>query len=290
MVGAGWLGVQIAAHAACFDYAVTIYDPDPGSLERSRANLGPAMAPRGREPVAPMERWLAEARALALSPGLPQALDEADLVIESVPERLEIKQRVFASLGELAPARAILASNSSSLPVSRMARASGRPERCLNLHFYPPTIINNMADLMGCADTLPEVFETVARWLGSIGCLPLRVRGEVMGFCYNRIWRAVKRESLYEWAADLVDFRDIDRAWMTATGMPIGPFGMMDAVGLDVVCDIERAYARDSGDPRDTPPRRLVLMVERGELGLKAGRGFYTYPDPEYAGPDFLRP
>ena len=91
------------------------------------------------------------------------------------------------------------------------------------------------------------------------------------------------------WADGFVDFRDIDRAWMIFTGMPQGPFAFMDAVGLDVVYNIEMVYYDESKDPKDHPPKALKDMIDRGELGLKAGKGFYTYPDPEFMNPDFIK-
>ena len=102
--------------------------------------------------------------------------------------------------------------------------------------------------------------------------------------------QAIKREALYVWANGFVDFRDVDRAWMVFTKMKEGPFGLMDKVGLDVVYGIETVYYRDSNDPRDRPPDALLAMIKRDELGVKSGKGFYTYPDPEFLQPDFLKP
>jgi 3-hydroxybutyryl-CoA dehydrogenase len=116
------------------------------------------------------------------------------------------------------------------------------------------------------------------------------VKKEIMGFCFNRIWRAVKKEALYMWANGFVDFRDTDRAWMVFSRMTEGPFAIMDKVGLDVVYDIETVYYKESKDPKDKPPDALLEKIERGELGVKSGKGFYTYPDPEFLAPDFLRP
>jgi 3-hydroxybutyryl-CoA dehydrogenase len=92
------------------------------------------------------------------------------------------------------------------------------------------------------------------------------------------------------WGNDFVDFRDIDRAWRIFSKMPIGPFGLMDMVGLDVVYDIEMSYYKDSKDPKDKPPEALLQKIKNGELGVKTGKGFYTYPNPEFLGPDFIKP
>jgi 3-hydroxybutyryl-CoA dehydrogenase len=148
----------------------------------------------------------------------------------------------------------------------------------------------NIVDVMGGSRTPQELVTLGADWVRSMGCIPLTVKKEILGFCFNRVWRAVKRDVLYMWANGFVDLRDVDRAWMVFTGMKQGPFGLMDTVGLDVVYDIEMVYYKDSGDPKDRPPEALKGMIERGELGVKSGKGFYTYPDPEYLRPDFLKP
>jgi 3-hydroxybutyryl-CoA dehydrogenase len=146
----------------------------------------------------------------------------------------------------------------------------------------------NMADVMGGTATTPETLAAAADFVRSVRCVPLSVQKEIIGFCFNSVWRAVKRQSLYMWAEGFVDFRDIDRAWMVFTGMTYGPFFLMDMVGLDVILAVEQIYFEDSGDPRDEPPAFLRAKVDRGELGIKSGRGFYSYPEPECAGEGFL--
>ena len=197
---------------------------------------------------------------------------------------------VTKEMGEKSPARAILATNSSSIPVSRLEDSSGHAEHCMNIHFYQILEGRNMVDVMGGSRTLQEVMEAGIAWVRSLGCVPLTVKKELLGFCFNRVWRAVKKEVLYMWGNGFVDFRDLDRSWMIFTGMTHGPFGLMDVVGLDVIHAIEMVYYNESKDPGDHPPAALKEMVDQGKLGVKTGEGFYTYPDPEYAGDDFLKP
>jgi len=219
---------------------------------------------------------------------LREAVAGADLVIEAVPENLALKRKVFKQLDILAPPKAVLATNSSSIPVSRLEKATSRPEKCLNIHFYALDQGRNIVDVMGGTRTPPRIIKTGKKWVQSIGCIPLTVQKEILGFCFNRIWRAIKREALYVWAGGYVDFRDIDRGWMNWTGMSQGPFGLMDGVGLDVVYYIEMVYYKESKDPKDRPPQALKSMINRGNLGVKTGKGFYTYPDPEFRHPGFL--
>jgi 3-hydroxybutyryl-CoA dehydrogenase len=171
-----------------------------------------------------------------------------------------------------------------------MEESSGRPENCLNIHFYQILEGRNMADVMGGSRTLPQVLEAGIAWVRSLGCVPLTIQKELLGFCFNRVWRAVKKECLYMWGNGFVDFRDLDRSWMIFTRMSHGPFGLMDVVGLDVIHAIEMFYYNESKDPGDHPPSALMEKVDQGKLGVKAGQGFYTYPDPEYMREDFLKP
>jgi len=288
VVGTGTLGTQIAVLAACFGYDVSAYDPDKESFQRGLRNLKAVMKTSRRQAIVPLEAWEKGAERVHICKAMEEALHDAQIVIEAVPEDLELKRKVFEMLDALAPRAAILATNSSSTPVSRIESATRRPEKCLNLHFYYPAMGINMVDIMGGTRTTVETIEVGQAWVHSIGCVPLTVKKEILGFCYNRVWRAIKRESLYLWAEGFVDFRDIDRGWMIFTGMSQGPFGLMDAVGLDVVYNIEMMYYNESKDPQDHPPEALKAMVDRKELGTRTGKGFYSYPDPEFIRPDFL--
>jgi 3-hydroxybutyryl-CoA dehydrogenase len=289
VVGTGLLGTQIAIQATCFGYEVSAHDPDEGSFNRVQQNLKASMKISGGEPIVPMEDWKKAANKVKFCKELEEALRDADIVIEAVPEELELKRKVFERLDALAPRGAILATNSSSIPISKIESATARPEKCLNIHFYGLVRGMNMVDIMGGTRTTTETIEAGKAWIRSIGCVPLTVKKEILGFCFNRVWRAIKRETLYMWAEGFVDFRDIDRGWMIFTGMTQGPFGLMDNVGLDVVYDIEMVYYNESKDPKDHPPEALKAMVDRKELGIKTGKGFYNYPDPEYSRPDFLK-
>jgi 3-hydroxybutyryl-CoA dehydrogenase len=288
VIGTGTLGTQIAIQAACFGYAVSAYDIDRESFLRSQAYLLSAIKTTGGKRLPPLEQWETAARQIRHGEALADALVDADLVIEAVVEDLSVKRTVFQSIDAQASPQTIIATNSSSIPISRIESATSRPDRCVNMHFYFPALGTNMVDVMGGTKTTAEVMEICKAWVRSIGCVPLTVKKESFGFCFNRVWRAVKHEVLHMWAEGYVDFRDIDRAWMIFTGMKQGPFGIMDRAGLDVIYDVEMLYYNESKDPQDHPPARLSEMVEKQELGVKTGKGFYRYPDPEYRRSDFL--
>jgi len=289
VIGTGTLGTQIAVHSSYHGYDVSAYDADPRSMGKVLRIIRVRIANSNRKPAIPLREIERQAKKIKISSTIEEAVRGADLVIEAIPENLKLKRRIFKAIDLCAPKKAILATNSSSIPVSRIENATRRPEKCLNLHFYSLDLGRNIADVMGGKKTTRQVLEAGKEWVRSIGCVPLTVKKELLGFCFNRVWRAVKRETLHMWAGGYVDFKDIDRGWMIWTGMSQGPFGIMDAVGLDVVYGIEMVYYNQSKDRRDYPPPALKKMIEQNRLGVKTGKGFYSYPNPEFKSPDFLK-
>jgi 3-hydroxybutyryl-CoA dehydrogenase len=290
VIGTGVLGTQIAMVAAHYGYTVSVYDIREGAFEETYAKIYADLQSKGASPFIPWDRWPKCKECIQFTTSLDDALRDVDIAVEAITEDVEAKRDLFRKMGEKAPAKAIFASNSSSIPISRVEESSGRPERCINTHFYLPLQGVNLADLMGGTKTLPEVMDKCDEWIRSIGHVPLRVNKETLGFCFNNVWRAIKKQTLYMWANGFVDFRDIDRAWRILWGTKLAPFGLMDTVGLDTVYNIEMVYYNESKDPRDKPPDELMEKIKKGELGVKTGKGFYTYPDPEYLRPDFLNP
>lgn len=291
VIGAGILGAQIAMLSAYAGYTTKIYDPISGAFDSTYNKIFNDLKAKGvASPLIPWDNWEGVRNSVRQAGSIDEAVQDVQFIIEAVFENIDLKNKVFKELGEKAPKGCILATNSSSIPVSKMEASSGRPERVLNIHFYFPLQGVNMVDIMGGTKTLPEVFQAGVEWITSLNCIPLKVNKEILGFCFNRVWRAIKREVLYMWGNGFVDFRDSDRAWRVFTGMKEGPFALMDKVGLDVIHDIEMVYYNDSKLPHDKPPDALLEMVKRGELGVKSGKGFYTYPDPEFLRPDFMSP
>ena len=290
VIGSGTMGRQIALRAAQGGCTVALYDSDPAALARAETAMD-AMARQwaagGTLPAAAMTETLVRLRFVA---GLGAAVRDADLVIEAVPERVGLKRAVWAQVDEVAPEAAIIATNSSSIRVSLLEDATGRPERTANLHFFHPLPDRPMVEIGPGTRTSAATMDALAAFARRIALLPLRVRKESTGFIINRVWRAIKKETLKVADSGVASFEDVDRAFMLFYGLTQGPFGMMDAIGLDVVADIERVYAAESGDPNDLPPPILTERVARGDLGVKTGRGFYTYPNPAWATPGFLDP
>jgi 3-hydroxybutyryl-CoA dehydrogenase len=289
VLGAGTMGAQISVQIAKHGYEVNLYARHPERLQKTLGDLQRNLRDTGRIPGPVLEEWLRGAEKVTLCADLEEALARADLVVEAVSENLDLKRKMFAQMDFLAPRQAILSTTSSSIPISQVEDATQRPDRCLNLHFYQLPVRVNIVDIMGGTQTAADVMEAAKEFIHSIGCIPLVVKKEILGFCFVRILHATYQHTLFLWAGEYADFRDIDRAWMILTQMDRGPFGLMDAVGLDVLYDLLMVYYGESKNPQEHPPQALRDMVDRGELGMKTGKGFYSYPNPEYARPDFLK-
>ncbi len=291
VIGAGTMGRQISLQCARYGFPAALYDVADTALADAEAWQ--------REIVA---GWVAAGALAAVDEArifenmryeslLANALLDADLAIEAAPERIELKREVFAQVDRLLRAAAIIATNSSSIRVSALEDATERPEQVANLHFYLPVWDSPMVEVGGGSRTRADVLDAICHFARAIGVLPLRLRKESTGFIFNRVWRAIKKEVLTVADSGVASPEDIDRAWMIKFGTEKPPpFAQMDRIGLDVIRDIEMIYAAESGDPADLPPRILTERVAAGELGVKTGRGFYDYPNPAYADPDFLKP
>jgi 3-hydroxybutyryl-CoA dehydrogenase len=290
MIGTGTMGRMIALRTAQHGIPVILYDSDPVALERARAAIHDMLASLlAQGTVARIELDAIESR-LRYAVDLGGAVRDVDLVIEAIPERVDLKRALFAQLDELCRDSAIVATNSSSIRVSYLENATTRPEQVANFHFYNPVWDIPMVEIGRGTKTNDATVDALTAFARRIGLLPLHVRKESTGFIFNRVWRAIKKETLKVVDTGVASFEDVDRAWMTMYHTEMGPFGKMDEIGLDVVKDIEEHYASESGDPSDLPPKILTERVARGDLGVKTGRGFYTYPDPAWAAPGFLKP
>jgi len=266
MVGAGTMGRQIAAWSVPYGYTLRLYNRSSETLEKTKKYMVETL---GEEKKEYLER-------ITYHTDLFETIKDADLVIESISERLELKKEIFSKIDKAAPPHAIIATNSSSFPVSKIEDAVERKDKVLNIHFYILPRVP-MADILGGTKTSKETFQKGKEWLESIECVPLVVKKECLGFVFNRVWRAVKKEVLAIWAGGYADFKDVDKAWKLYTSMKMGPFEIMDGIGLDVVYDIEMSYYKESGDPKDKPPQALKDLIDKGILGTKSGKGFYDW-------------
>jgi 3-hydroxybutyryl-CoA dehydrogenase len=272
VIGAGTLGRRIALMFAAHGAEVKIYDlaeaQRQAAVEYVSQNL-PGLA-AGLTGVVP-GRVSADA-------DIAEAVRDAWLVVEAVPERLELKIQIFGQLDELSAADAILASNSSSYASRMFLDKVHHPERVLNIHFYMPPK-QNAVDVMSCGKTDRGVIDFVLETLPRFGLYPFEARRQSTGFIFNRVWAAVKRESLEVVAEGVSTPQEVDRMFEINTGSAAGPFRMMDRVGLDVVLDIEEHYCAEHPEYPEGPRKLLRSYLEQGRLGVKSRAGFYDdYP------------
>jgi 3-hydroxybutyryl-CoA dehydrogenase len=274
VIGAGTLGRRIALMFAAHGAEVNIYD-----LAEVQRQAAVDYVSQSLPMLADRISGVVPGRVSAQA-DIADAVRNAWLVVEAIPERLELKQQIFGQLDELAAADTILASNSSSYASRMFLDKVHHPERVLNIHFYMPPQ-QNAVDVMSCGKTDRDVIDFVLATLPQFGLYPFEARRESTGFIFNRVWAAVKRESLEVVAEGVSTPQEVDRMFEINTGSAAGPFRMMDQVGLDVVLDIEEHYCAEHPEYPEGPRKLLRTYLQQGRLGVKSGAGFYDdYPRP----------
>ncbi len=268
VIGAGFMGRQIIEKSALYGYNINIFEIKP-------EDLGDFINKVKKK----TDNKKIEIDIKSFS-SISEAVKNTDLIIEAIPEKLELKRKIFSEIDKSAPPNAIITTNSSSIPISKLEDVVERKDKVMNLHFYN-LFIMPMADIMRGTHTSEETFQKVKNWAESIDITALEVKKECYGFVFNRIWRAIKKDCLKIWAGGYADIETVDKAWNIFCQYFIknqyGPFQFMDRIGLDVVYDIELSYFKNSGLVDDKPPDALKEMVDKGDLGVKTGKGFYNY-------------
>jgi len=277
------MGRQVAWACAHHGFSVSLFDTDPA---RGLDAMREAQAWFLQDGLAPpvMEEILGRFRVAGT---LAEAVGPADLVFENVPELLDLKRSVYSQVEPLMRADALLGSNASSLPWTPLARDLARPAQFFLANFSSPRS-SRLVEYMDGIATAACTRRSACDWIRRIGMIPVPGEKEIMGYAANRIWRAIKKESLFLADRGYSTPENIDRAFVLGHGTRLGPFALMDRVGLHSVLRVEQAYYQASGDPSDRPPKILVDLVAAGHLGCSSGQGFYTYPDPAYEAPGWL--
>jgi 3-hydroxybutyryl-CoA dehydrogenase len=280
VVGAGAIGRQIAATCAVRGFDVTLYDVNPEALESAVAECQSRLADDRTEGT---NTGMGSVRACS-DPAIAAA--DADLLIESVPERLPLKRDVFRQFGGLCPAKTIFTTNTSVLMPSMLLASTGRPDKFAALHF----LMNSaMTEIMPHDRTSPETIARLGEFSKRIGHLPVYCRREQPGHLVNTMLMSLNNAGLTLAANGVASFEEVDRAWMKATEAVRGPFGWLDLVGLDTALEITEYGARATGSSQTRENAEFLKQyVDKGLLGVKSGQGFYSYPHPKYEQPQFL--
>ena len=276
VVGAGTMGSQIALQTALSGrYAVTLVDSVPGQLERARVQ-NQRLLDRSVEKGRITQGTAAEALArIEDSSDLDSAVASADLVIEAVIEDFDAKKSVFDVLGKHAQKDAILASNSSTIAISRLAEFTGRPEQCCNMHFFHPVTVMQLCEVVRGPKTSDATVETAMEFVRSIDRTPVLLQKEIWGFIVNRILFAASEEAMRLLEGGYASAEDIDIAVQKGLNWPMGPFHLLDFSGLDIFYGAMKDRHRQGEG--DDAPELLRKLVEDGHLGRKTGKGFFDY-------------
>jgi 3-hydroxybutyryl-CoA dehydrogenase len=273
VIGAGTLGRRIALMFASRGGTVRIY------ARRAEQRAEATQYVTETLPKLVTDRGVGEVGVVTATGSLEEALDGTWLAVESASEKLEIKVPLWGEIDQAAPLDTIFATNSSSYPSRLMAENVRDKTRLCNMHFYMPPEVNAV-DLMSDGETDRGLLDTLLTVLPEFGVHPFEARRECTGFIFNRVWAAIKRESLAVVAEGVARPEDVDGMFKINLGVQAGPFQMMDLVGLDVVLDIENHYADEFPHLPQHVRDLLQAYVDAGKLGVKTGEGFYAYPNP----------
>ncbi|WP_194833338.1 3-hydroxyacyl-CoA dehydrogenase [Nocardia sp. XZ_19_369] len=275
VLGTGVLGSQIAFQTAFSGFEVTAYDINDDALKAANERFAKLVSIY-RDEVDGAGDGKAEkaADSIVLTTDLAEAVKDADLIIEAVPEVVKIKQETYQKLSELAPHRTIFATNSSTLLPSDLKDSTGRPDRFLALHFANDVWRYNTAEVMGTKDTDPEVFRAVAEFAEAIGMVPIELHKEKAGYVVNSLLVPLLNSAMTLSAGGYAEPEAVDKTWRIATGAPFGPFQMIDVIGLNTPYNI---LVNSDDDGKKLAAWLKENYIDKGKLGKSSGEGFYKY-------------
>lgn len=282
IIGVGTQGSMISFRNAVHNKKVVAFSRNETSREKCRARIDRFLSfyvEEGRLTQAEAD----QARAnITYAATLEEACKDAYMVIENIPEVLERKQELFNQLHQICGKDVLFSSNTSSLLMSEICKNLPPERKALTFQVdHDDPVRNSHVEMMWNEYTSEETKQAALAHYRSLGFEPVITEQEIKGYSINRVWRAVKKECLKLWAAGYIAPSEFDRGWMTEWHTDIGPFKLMDLIGLDTILNIEYSYFNASGDESDRPPVRFEEMVKSGKLGMKTGSGFYKDYDAE---------
>ena len=277
VIGAGNMGHQIAVLSALHGFKVVCQDINPDILKKAE-NFADTYLP-GRVAKGKLTQEQADqARAnLSFTASLEEAAAGADYVIEAVLEVLDLKRKIFAQLDQIAPPQAILATNSSAIVSSKIADATKRPDKVVNLHFFNPALVMKLVEVVQgphVSDETTKISMDLCQRLEKVG---VHLKKEVDGFLLNRIFGAITKEALWLLEMGVASFEDIDKAQVYGAGHPMGTFRLMDLTGIDLTYIMSMEKFRATGNQADLPSPSVVERYMKGHYGEKTGQGWYDY-------------
>lgn len=278
VLGAGVLGAQIAFMAAYSGVDVTSYDINDEAVAAGKKRFNAIGNQMLKELDSATEQTIAAAHDhLSQTTDLAAAVSKADVIIEAVPERLDLKRDVWANVGKLAPEHTIFATNTSTLLPSKIADASGSPERFLAMHFANHIWVNNTAEIMPHEGTDPKYVTALVDFAERFNMVPIPLKREKAGYVLNSLLVPFLNAGMELLHLGVADVPDIDRDWRNSTGSPMGPFQIIDEVGLRTVAAIIQSEENAPEWKQQFLAETIRPMIEAGKIGREAGEGFYTY-------------
>lgn len=277
VIGAGNMGHQIAICAALSGFKVSCVDTNPDILNKAIAFADNYLKERINKGKLSEEAAKQANENIAFVSNLEEAAKDADLVIEAIIEKLEIKRTLFAQLDNICPAHTILTTNSSYIVSSKIADATNRPERVCNMHFFNPALVMKCVEVVKGPHVSDETVEAVMAVAKKMNKTPVLLHKEIYGFLVNRLLQATRKEALNLLDMGVASFEDIDTAAKNGLGYPMGPFELLDLTGIDLAYYVGTEKHKETADPSDLPSPTIVEKFELGEFGKKVGKGFYEY-------------
>ncbi|HEY3313719.1 MAG TPA: 3-hydroxyacyl-CoA dehydrogenase family protein [Bacillota bacterium] len=274
VIGAGTMGSEIAQVISYSGLPVVLKDVEQRFVDKGLERIKSIYYRRVKS--GKMSQGEADSKIGLVVPAVDyKEFKDVDIVIEAVPEKMEMKQKIFAELDQVCPSTTLLASNTSALSISEMASATRRAPRVVGLHFFFPASVMKLVEVIAGRETSDETMDTAVEFTESLRKLPVRVK-ECPGFLVNRVLMASMAEVLRFQEETGTPYSDIDDLMKAKGGAPMGPFVLTDSLGLDIALDTARTLEAAYGE-RFTPPNNLVELVKAGHLGAKAGKGFFDY-------------
>ncbi len=277
IIGAGNMGHQIALSAALAGFNVKCTDTNSQTLNQAISFSENYLKERVTKGKISKELAQQARENLSFNLNLEETVCNADLVIEAIIEKLEIKRNLFSQLDEICPSHTIFATNSSYIVSSKIADATQRPDRVCNMHFFNPALVMKCLEVVKGPHVSDETVEQVIQVAKKMGKTPVLLHKEIYGFLVNRLLQATRKEALNLLEMGVASFEDIDTAAKNGLGYPMGPFELLDLTGIDLAYHVGTEKYNETGDPADRPSSTLVEKYSKGEFGKKVGKGFYNY-------------
>ncbi len=290
VAGTGVLGSQIAFQTAFMGFEVSSYDINDEALEKAKERFRTLQKRYVEDNYGSQEEVDAAYGRISLFTDLGKAVANADLVIEAVPEVLSIKKEFYKNLSSVAKEDTIFASNSSTMIPSQLVDYTGRPEKYLHLHFANEIWRLNIAEIMKHEHTSPEVFQEVIDFAKAIAMVPIPIHKEQPGYVLNTLLVPHIKAGVQMVVDGVADAQMVDKTWMISTGAPMGPFAFLDIIGPNTPYNLYKAMG-EAGDKLSAKVAEWLKSeyIDKGRMGTANGKGIYTYPNPAYKNPEFLK-